>query len=235
VKISCILTSYNRPRWVRHALKSVADQTHRDFELFVMDESDVFDVREAVREFSFPSVEVVRFSPSADRNGAGRLGVKFNAAVSMATGGAVCYLADDDYFFPEWFESASRFLDENPQVHAAFGKLFYSSSHAMVFPEEGKSQVRFFTEPVKNPANRLDHCQVIHRRFSPPFFLPVNGREAAVPDGPYLRKIAERYPFFPVNAKAMVKRMHGKSVMKNVDQYRAGKAGGLREPEPLRE
>ena len=46
--ISCILSSYNRPRMVRDALNSVARQIYRRYELIVVDDSDAFDIRDVV-------------------------------------------------------------------------------------------------------------------------------------------------------------------------------------------
>jgi len=108
MKVSCILVSYNRPRWVRQAIKSVADQTHKDYQLIVIDESDIFDIHEAVKEFSLTQcdVRVVQVAAEQRRN-QNRLSINLNAGVALATGDLLCYLADDDYFYPTWFERAS--------------------------------------------------------------------------------------------------------------------------------
>jgi spore maturation protein CgeD len=232
MKVSCILVSYNRPRWVRQAIKSVADQTHKDYQLIVIDESDIFDIHEAVKEFSLTQcdVRVVQVAAEQRRN-QNRLSINLNAGVALATGDLLCYLADDDYFYPTWFERASAFFEANPDIHAGYGKLVYSNSQTMEFTTEpAPVNLRFFKGPLRDPFDRIDHNQGIHRRFTPPFSWPETIGTVGGPDAYYYRDIGREHLFHAIDAWAAVKRVHPKNLQVCMPEYESGSISGtLRE------
>jgi glycosyltransferase involved in cell wall biosynthesis len=228
VKISCILTSYNRPTFVRDALKSVADQTHRDFELFVMDDSNLMEIGPIVREFDFPEVHVRHedVSPEA-RASVNRLSVNINKALKEVRGDLVCFLADDDYYFPEWFEKANAHFEKHPDHYAGFGILKYSYDRKMDLRDSG--EIRFWDQTIIAPFGQLDHNQVIHRRFDPPFKWNEGIGTAMNPDAWYWNEIVRIHPFQPIVAWAAVKRIHGKNLQNHISDLQGGKLNGLRE------
>jgi glycosyltransferase involved in cell wall biosynthesis len=228
MKISCILTSFNRPRWVKHALKSVADQTHRDFELIIIDDSTLFDIRETAGHFALPTCIIRHYDLEASqRVRENRISVNMNTGLSMCSGDLVCFLCDDDYYYDTWFASASAYFEANPYVHVAYGKLIYSSSREMIFPEAGT--VRYPGTVVQMPFNVLDHNQVIHRNFVPSVKWPEDPSKIAGPDAYYWAELAKRYPFHPINAHAVVKRLHEKNLQKQWETHLAGNLDELRE------
>lgn len=229
MRITCILASFNRPTWIQHSLASVAAQTHKDYELVIIDESDSFDVHSVVRRFGFPKVHVVHHDVTPEeRAKINRLSVNINEGLRMATGALICYLADDDFYYPGWFEAASRFFEVNPQVGAGFGKLTYSNSRDLVYPKDSK--VLFPDGIIGDPFCRLDHNQIAHRRLQPPIEWPTDRSTLTAPDGLFMREVGKRYPFHPIHAFAAVKRAyHGKNLQQSVDVYNAGHMSGPRE------
>jgi spore maturation protein CgeD len=228
MKITCILTSFNRPSWVRQAIASVAEQTHKDYELLVMDESTTFDIQKTLEEFRLPSVRVFHHDISPkERASVNRLSANINEGLRAATGDLICYLADDDFYFPGWFSAASAFFKTNLSISAAFGKLRYTRSRDREYPKDGK--VIVFETPIEDPFCRLDHNQIIHRRFSPPILWPEEPGTIGGPDAYYMRLVGKKYPFHPIAEWAAVKRMHDKNLQNAVQLYRAGKMDGSRE------
>lgn len=229
MKISCILTSFNRPNWIRHSLASIASQTHRDYELLVIDESETFDVREVVAGFKFPDVKVIHHDVTAEeRAKINRLSVNVNEGLGMAGGDLICYLADDDFYYPDWFAAASAFFSAHPQVHAGFGKLAYGHSREWVYPSN--PEVLFPKGILADPYCRLDHNQIIHRPMRPPILWPTDPSTLTAPDGLFMREVGRRHPFYPIEAFSAVKRMnHGKNLQHAADEYRAGHMKGNRE------
>lgn len=220
MKVSCILASYNRPRLVRQAIKSVADQTHRDYELLVFDDSTVFDIAAVVAEFRLTEVKVVHNQVNKERRRSEcRLGINCNEGLAAAKGDLFCFLCDDDYFYSTWFASAVRFFSDvnNAGKKVGFGRLLYSSSMAMTFPQDGHGL--FYKEPVADPVCRLDHNQVIHRRLDPPGRWPFEFGHAGNPDAVYFNGIAKMGNlFYPIDAHAVVKRLHAKSFQATIHQ-----------------
>lgn len=230
MKISVILTSFNRPKWIRDSLKSLEDQTYRDFEVIVIDESDEFDVKDAVRCLKVPQMLIRHHKVTPEeRMKTNRLSVNCNEGLRLASGDLVCFLADDDYYYPDWFAAAVNFFRTHPLAQVGFGKLVYSSDPAMVFPKVDPSQVRFYKDIVKDPFNKLDHNQVIHRRWNKPFEWPAGVHTVCGPDAYYFREIGTQYPFHPIDSFAAVKRIHRKSLLETQAIYINGFMEGLRE------
>lgn len=228
MKITCILTSYNRPTFVRQALRSIQDQTHKDYQLLVADDSTKMGIGEILREFQFPELEWTHEDVTPEqRKDVNRLGVNINKALPRATGDLICYLSDDDYFFPTWFEKASAYFEAHPEVQVGFGILKYSESMAMDLAESGT--VNFMNEIIRDPMGRLDHNQVIHRRFDPIQKWQEGVGTVMNVDGWFFSQLANFHDFHPINAWAAVKRLHGKNLQSYVSEYQAGKLDDLRE------
>jgi glycosyltransferase involved in cell wall biosynthesis len=220
--ISCILTSSDRPTLVLQALESIERQTHRDYELIVVDDSAHLDIHRAMRHFRFPSVQIHHFDvASGARSTVNRLGVNINFALTKASGDLIAYLCDDDYFFNDWFEKAAAFFHDNPQALQGFGSLIYSKSMHMDFSQSGS--VRWFDRPVSDPKGKLDHGQVIHRRRIIPVKWPEAKETTNDSDGLFFRELSRQGVFYPIHASAVVKRLHGKNLQSSAPD------GGLRE------
>jgi glycosyltransferase involved in cell wall biosynthesis len=228
VKISCILASFNRPTFLRQALKSVVDQTHKDYQLVVVDDSTKMNIFEIMPQFEFTESVVIHENVSASaRARVSRLGVNINTGLEHATGDVIVYLADDDYYFPGWFEAVSRFFESHPDVKVGFGILKYSSSLEMDLAECG--EIRFWNEVV-NPSERLlDHNQVAHRRFDPPQKWQEGLGTESNSDFWFFTQIANEHAFHPINSFAAVKRLHGKNLQNSISLYQSGKMDDLRE------
>lgn len=232
MKVSVILTSYNRPTWVKDSLRSIQAQTHPDIELILIDESDEFDIHETLGHFKFKTPPIIRHTVTsqAQKSLENRLGINCNLGLSLATGDLVCFLADDDYFYPTWLSSAVSYFTRHPHVQAGFGKLVYSKKVGVEYPlQPPPSTVRFYGSALKDVFGKLDHNQVIHRRFIPPFQWPTGAHTIGGPDAYYFREISTHHEFHPVPAFAVVKRLHPKGLMESQQIYLGGAMEGLRE------
>lgn len=227
MKITCIVASFNRPKFLREALGSLKRQTHEDLQIIVVDDSTKFDVYKVVPEFGFANSLTIheKVSPSA-RAKVNRLGVNVNLALEHAEGDLVCYLADDDAYFPDWLEKANAYFEAHPEVQVGFGILKYCQD-VLDFAEAG--EIRWWDEIIRDPMGRLDHNQVIHRRFDPIQKWSENvGTEMNV-DGWFFSQIANFHAFHPINAWAACKRLHSKNLQNHVPLYQGGKMDDLRE------
>lgn len=227
MKISCILTSYNRPKLIRQSLASLSHQTYQNFELLLLDESTIVDVMEIVKEFKIPKARVIHKEVTHEERKGNRLSIKINEGIRLADGDLICFLCDDDFYYPTWFEEATKFFTINRDKVVGFGKLTYSNSMEMIYPNQ--SQIRFFEGPIRNPLNNLDHNQVIHRRFDPPYFWPESQETMTGPDGYYFQDIAQKHLFHPIDAFAAVKRIHAKSLQATIEGIKQGIVEDLRE------
>lgn len=195
-----------------------------------MDESTIFDIEQVVSEFPLRKVDIVKVKVQPEeRSRRNPVGANMNTAMKMLEGGIVCFLCDDDYFYPNWFASASLYFEENPDHHAGFGILNYSKSPEMKMSTLTQWGRRFFYEPVTDPFCKLDHTQVVHRVFQPPHRWPEEFDKVKEPDGYYFREIAKDHPFHPIRALAVVKREHDKALRWNVKAIEDGTLEASRE------
>lgn len=228
LKISCILTSYNRPHLVRQALKSLQDQTHRNFEVLLYDDSSRMDILPILNDFKLPisQISISKITPQ-QRRSTNRLSVNINRGLAAATGELICFLADDDYYFPGWFEAAARYFQEHPNVSVGYGKLIYSRSSQMEF-KPGK-EMRWPGAIITKPYDILDHNQVMHRRFPAPYVWPESFKTMKNPDAHYFKAIAQHHPFHPISDFAAVKRLHSKNLQNTIADVVSEKAENIRE------
>jgi hypothetical protein len=208
----------------------VVDQTHQDYKLVVVDESTIFDIHQVIGEFKFQDVSVVRLQPTEEqRRLRNPVGENMNLAMPLAKEGLVCFLCDDDYYYPDWFSSASRYFDEHPEHQAGFGILNYSKDPAMVLAPKTLWGSRFFNHPITDPYCLLDHTQIVHRIFTPPYRWPEDFEKIKETDGYYFREIAKLHPFHPIPSLAVVKREHPKAIRWNVEALKGGTLEASRE------
>lgn len=231
MKVSVVLASFNRPYWVRQSIKSVADQTYKNYQLVIVDESNLFEMTDVVKEFNLTEVVVVKsLVDPKQRAKMNRLSININEGLKHANGDLICYLADDDYYYPTWFEKAVEFFKSLPNVGAGFGKLVYSNTKEMEFiTDPAPVNLRFFNAVLANPFDKVDHNQGIHRRFDPPLRWPEDPGVIGGPDAYFFRDVSKTFAFHPIHAFAAVKRVHPKNLQSSLKDYHAGVLDGPRE------
>lgn len=99
-EVSVVISTYNRPDMLRRALRSVAAQTFRDFEVIVIDDgSDTAGkvCKEFVDEFPLVAGNLPENS--------GYQSVPKNAGIGYASGAYIAYLDDDNEWDPDHLET----------------------------------------------------------------------------------------------------------------------------------
>jgi glycosyltransferase involved in cell wall biosynthesis len=96
-----VITTYNRPSYLRQAVETVLDQTYERVELVVVDDHSETPAREALREVpvdSFVEFNCIRHARNRGVNAAR------NTGIEAATGEYIAFLDDDDQWEPEKLE-----------------------------------------------------------------------------------------------------------------------------------
>jgi spore maturation protein CgeD len=165
MKISVILTSYNRDVLLRAAIESVLTQSHQDFELFIMDDdSENPKTHEVLNYYADLYTDVhVYFHrlKGVDRYSRTGYAENINRALRCVTGQAVCYLTCDDIFLPDCLSRCSEHFEKYPDHMVAYGTQRLVRLHpdfSTTF--EG---LRNPGPEVKVGACILDHNQMMHR------------------------------------------------------------------------
>ena len=163
-KISVIMTSYNKPEFIVKAIQGIMNQTHTDFELFLMDDNSNERTDRAVAPFLQDKRIIYHKSQvrDADRAASVRYAVLINQALELATGEYISYSTDDNVYRPHRLEKMAAYLDENPDVN-----IIYSSSITHHIDADGgitKNVIRPAKQPTWLAPCAVDHCSIMHRK-----------------------------------------------------------------------
>lgn len=122
MKVSVIVFSYNRPRMLGEALRSIVGAD----EVCILDDGSSFEVGEIVASSGIvcPSIRTTvagALSPE-ERVVTARFGRRANKAIREACGDVITYLCDDDLFHPGWIAKIKDTWDIKPVLHWAKGE-----------------------------------------------------------------------------------------------------------------
>ncbi len=163
-KVSIIMTSYNKPKYIGKAIEGVLNQTFKDFELLLMDDNSDEETRNIIQ--GYLKDKRIRYYCSdvtsvEERTEKVRYAVLINKALDMIKGQYVSYATDDNVYRPERLEKMVDFMDRHPEV-----KIAYSSSKVQYLDKDG-----VFVRSIEREAKAetwlapcmVDHCSIMHR------------------------------------------------------------------------
>lgn len=157
--VSVLLTSYNRPQYLRQATRSVFAQSMTDWELIILDDnsSDPAVTAELALIWHHPQVVIYKSRVNADeRADTCRYAVQINTGLQLATGRHITYLCDDDWYAPRRLEVMSAMLDTDPSLGVVYSPQAFTD-------ESGNVTGHRRTEPVMTDAYcQVDHSSVMH-------------------------------------------------------------------------
>ncbi|MCX5726099.1 MAG: glycosyltransferase family 2 protein [Candidatus Saganbacteria bacterium] len=125
MSVTIITPSFNKPRYILDAIKSVISQTHQDWTYYIIDNSTDEITRKTIREFlhKVPDDRIkylgVNFS-DVFREKVYIPSILCNAAFMLADKKYLFYLSDDDIIHESCLESMVRFLEENHEFGACY-------------------------------------------------------------------------------------------------------------------
>lgn len=218
LKISCILTSYNRPQRVRHAIESVQQQTYPHWELIIVDDNSNSQTQKVLKEIAENDPRITLIQSGVEQHDRGkttRYATCINLALPRITGDLVTYLTDDDIYYPTRFEKMAEVFHKNPHIHVVYGKQ-------KVVIINNNRITRTFIRPLvgitRFPMGKVDHNSFMHRKScldivknwddNPSFW---NAGDAA-----FFRKLVKHWDFHPLNYLTDEHRIHEKGVQKKL-------------------
>jgi glycosyltransferase involved in cell wall biosynthesis len=109
VRVSVVIPLYNKARYVRRALDSIAAQTFTDFEVIVVDDGSTDESASVVESYDDARFRIVRQENAGP--GAAR-----NRGATEASGEMLAFLDADDEWLPRYLEASVQLLDETGAV-----------------------------------------------------------------------------------------------------------------------
>lgn len=181
VKLGVIVSSYNRPKFIKEALDSIANQTIADQILVVVvDDGSIQEIKDIINSYSdkfaaFKLVNSIPIQDESERTQTNRVSIGVNQGLRYIWGlpqeerpEYLSYLGDDDLYFSNRCEKMVNFLDETPNIFLAYhfmeihqcdqeGNL---TGKLLDLKEEWTEATQFWIEHLYN---RIDHISFVHR------------------------------------------------------------------------
>ena len=110
--ITAIIPTYKRPHMLKRAIQSVLGQTYKHFTLLIADNASGKETEEVIERFMQQDsrIKLLRHSTNI-----GAI-ANFNTALMQASTPYVCFLPDDDFFAPFFFEEALEPFNKHPDI-----------------------------------------------------------------------------------------------------------------------
>jgi len=107
MKISVLIAAYNAAATLEHALASVQNQTHRDWEIIVVEDGSNDGTEQLVHEAALSEMRSIRYERFETNRGVSSTRQRL---LELATGDAVAFLDADDWWDPRHLELGGRKL-----------------------------------------------------------------------------------------------------------------------------
>jgi glycosyltransferase involved in cell wall biosynthesis len=104
-KVSVIVPTYNRAGWLEETLRSVVNQTFKDFELIVVDDGSIDNTSQVME--SFPDAKYFTMKENSGVSKARNLGLDY------AKGEFICFLDSDDLWDEKKLEIQLYWMERN--------------------------------------------------------------------------------------------------------------------------
>lgn len=118
--------AYNAEKTLERSIKSVLNQTYRDFKYYLMDHGSSDKTGEIIRYYAKQDKRIIPFynkiNKAYDENPD-----FWNLSQNIPKGDYFCILDADDTYEPTFFEEMLRFAEENHLEMAACGTLFFDA------------------------------------------------------------------------------------------------------------
>ncbi len=108
--VSAIITTHNRPTYLKKAAKSVADQTYDNLELIVIDDCSDEPAQQTLSDVDLDDLVNLRVVRHETNNGAN---AARNTGIDTASGVYLAFLDDDDRWLPEKIETQVAALEQS--------------------------------------------------------------------------------------------------------------------------
>ena len=141
-KISVIISTYNREKYIGHAIDSVLNQTYKNVEIIVIDDCSTDNTEEYLKKYK----NKLRYYKNEVNCGCG---ISRKRGMEYAQGDYIIFLDDDDkYICNKYFEEAINILEKDKKIGLV------AAAHYVRFTEGNKLEEKKF--PYKKIVNNVD-------------------------------------------------------------------------------
>jgi glycosyltransferase involved in cell wall biosynthesis len=146
--VSIITPSYNSAEFIEETIQSVLNQTYENWEWIISDDRSKDNTVEIIKKYNDPRIKL----QVLEQNGGA--GNARNKSIERAQGRYIAFLDSDDYWYPEYLETMTDFLQEN-KVELVYCN--YSRCHEYTMEPILKD---FLADKIVTFSNLLKTCRL---------------------------------------------------------------------------
>ncbi len=216
-KVSVVIPTYNRAHTLDRAVKSILDQTFRDFELIIVDDGSTDNTIEVVSSVNDPRIRYIRHDSNRGANAARNTGIKAACAEFVA------FQDSDDEWMPEKLEKQVGVLEATGHEVAAVytGFLRLKGDEVTYIPGDDISKKEGYIHQQLLKGNFITTQTVLARRQCIVDCGMFDEEMPRLQDWDLWIRIARNYHFLYIN-ESLVRAYHTQdSISKNMAAYDA--------------
>ena len=123
-KISVVLPTYNRPEFIVLSIRSILNQTYRNFELIILDDASTDNTEEVVTSFKDKRIIFIK-----NKNNLG-YATNIKNGFKMARGKYIFMISDDDIILStDLFSAIATTMDKTNAGYAQTGLVYYDTDY----------------------------------------------------------------------------------------------------------
>jgi glycosyltransferase involved in cell wall biosynthesis len=160
VKISIVLTTYNRAKMLTACVNTILYQTFKDFELIIVDDCSTDDTQEVIDGFKTIDNRIIALRTDTQTGG---LPAKAkNLGARIAEGDYICFMEDDNFYMLNFLEEMYVKLEDNPDIDV----LYCDSNSIRNGVPVGVERSQDFEYPRLRAYNYINICEALMQRES---------------------------------------------------------------------
>lgn len=160
--VTVLISTFNRRRYFAEALKSILCQNYRNLQIIAVNDGGE-DVSDIVKSYDDPRL---LFINRKENRG---LPYSFNEALAQANGKYICYLGDDDLYYPHHVSTLVNALENQTDCQVAYSDLY--KVYCKVCPDGSRKVLSKVVEISRDfdrffmlYYNHVLHVSLMHRR-----------------------------------------------------------------------
>jgi glycosyltransferase involved in cell wall biosynthesis len=108
-KVSIIIATYNRKKFLKTAIKSALMQTYQNIEIIVVDDNSDYDIEKELFEYK-DKIKLIKNKKNLGCD------ASYNIGIKASNGEYITILDDDDIFHPTKIERQMKIFQKNPKL-----------------------------------------------------------------------------------------------------------------------
>jgi glycosyltransferase involved in cell wall biosynthesis len=208
MSISVLLPTYNNSKFIFAAVKSILEQTYKNFELLIIDDGSTDNTVEVIKSFKDSRIRLI----CHDKNQG--LGGTLNHGLELSEYALVARMDGDDISLPERLECQLEYLRKNPRVD------ILSCRYAVLV----NNKIRYFFDAPEHHAEikkRLAlHSEIIHSGviYKKETILSLEGyKNIPIEDFELWLRIKDKMVFGNVPQILLIKRYHDEAISQQLE------------------